>query len=79
MKGIYFTATALQLLRWTSLGLCFYSDIEKHYAAIGVNISITEVEVVPLEIEGNYVRYLVTATRYTYIGYSDRQLVHSDQ
>ena len=77
MKGIYITATAFNLMQWGNDG--FYLFIEMKYQEQGINIDIQEVDVVPLEIEGNYVRYLVTATDYTYIGYSDLQLVHSDQ
>lgn len=76
MKGVYITASLFDILRWTNLG--FYRDIEMEYQAIGINIDIEEVSVVPLEIEGDQVRYLVTAINYKYVGYSDRQLVHSD-
>jgi hypothetical protein len=76
MRSVYIWATLFEVLRWTNLG--FYRDIEQQYAQEGINISIDEVSVVPLEIEGDCVKYLVTATDYKYVGLNDRQLVRSD-
>ena len=76
MKGIYISVDFSAVLYWTKDR--FYRDVEQKYAEQGINISIQEVSVIPLEIEGDWIKYLVTPIDYEYVGYSDRQLAHSD-
>ena len=76
MKGIYISVDFSAVLYWTKDG--FYRNVEQKYAEQGINISIQEVSVIPLEIEGDWIKYLVTPIDYEYVGYSDRQLAHSD-
>lgn len=62
MKGIYITATFLEVLGWGNKR--FYKYIEQKYAEQGINISVVAVEVIPLEIENHTVRYFVMPISY---------------
>lgn len=64
MKGIYITASAFDLMRWRLEG--FYRTAEQVYEKEGVSIAIHEVDAIPLDIQGEEIRFLVTATEYQY-------------
>ena len=64
MKGIYITATVFDFMRWRLEG--FYLTVEQKYREQDINIAIHEVDAIPLEIEGEYIRFLVTPTEYQY-------------
>lgn len=76
MKGIYITASAHQFMYWGKAG--FYATVEEQYRYQGINIDIVYADIVPLDFEGEEIRFLVTPIQYEYVGYTDRQLVHSD-
>lgn len=76
MKGIYITASAHQFMCWGEAG--FYATVEEQYRCQGINIDIVYADIVPLDFEGGEIRFLVTPIQYKYVGYTDRQLVHSD-
>ena len=77
MKGIYITATVFDFMRWRLEG--FYRSVEKAYAQKGINISVREADATPLDFEGEYIRFYVTATEYQFLDAASRQLAQSDQ
>jgi diacylglycerol kinase family enzyme len=76
MKGIHITATVFDFMRWRLEG--FYRGAEQAYAQEGINISIQEADAIPLNIDGEYVEILVTATEYQFLDTASRDLVYGD-
>lgn len=64
MQSIWITATPFDFMRWRLEG--FYRTVEQEYRGAGINITIHEVDAIPHSVEGESVRYKVTATEYTY-------------
>lgn len=75
MKGVYITATIFDFMRWRLDG--FYRSVEQAYAQQGINIAVHEADAIPLDFEGEYIRFLVTATDYQFLDDASREKVYA--